>query len=98
MVFNELRFLLVLVQLKIESLKNQMDESNLEKSFLTCDCKPSCAQLQFNIETSHSDFSYKTYFQISKMIDEVKKTKNFENDEFINEIENNTEYVEFLKA
>ncbi|XP_044253187.1 pickpocket protein 28-like [Tribolium madens] len=28
-----------------------------------CDCKPSCTNLRFNMETSHSDFYYKEYFE-----------------------------------
>jgi amiloride-sensitive sodium channel len=33
----------------------------LGKTF--CDCKPSCTQLTFNVETSHSDFYFREYFK-----------------------------------
>lgn len=73
-----------------------MDEADTEKSLLSCDCKPSCAQLQFSIETSHSDFFYKNFFQISNILDHWGKTGDFGTD-YAEQLINNTEYVNFEK-
>ncbi|KAH0815247.1 hypothetical protein GEV33_007544 [Tenebrio molitor] len=45
------------VKIKVKELEYKI----MGKSF--CDCKPSCTQLKFNVETSDSDFYFKEYFK-----------------------------------
>ncbi|KAJ3617439.1 hypothetical protein MTP99_007158 [Tenebrio molitor] len=45
------------VEIKVKELEYKI----MGKSF--CDCKPSCTQLKFNVETSDSDFYFREYFK-----------------------------------
>ncbi|XP_068913456.1 pickpocket protein 28-like [Tenebrio molitor] len=45
------------VKIKVKKLEYKI----MGKSF--CDCKPSCTQLKFNVETSDGDFYFKEYFK-----------------------------------
>ncbi|XP_044252515.1 pickpocket protein 28-like [Tribolium madens] len=45
-------------ELQIKELEHKISGRSL------CDCKPSCTNLKYSVETSHSDFYFKEYFKV----------------------------------